>query len=467
MNPNKVFERLEAEVVRPGLCTHCGTCAGLSSGTVEMRSTPYGPLPAMTHGDGSNVSPMALDACPGKSSDYPALCASVFGKQPENWLMGCYRKLFVGHSGVPEVRRAAASGGVITQTLLHLLESGQVDGVVAVRQGSPQPWEAQPVIATSPEEIRECSQSVYAPVSLNTILPRMEEFNGTLAYVGLPDQVASLRRLQQLGHPGAAKVTYVLGPYVGVGMYLGAIESYLRSNGIESLSDVARLRYREGEWPGYLEIVTRSGRVLRAEKFYYNYLIPFFITRATLLSVDFTNELADISVGDAWHPRYESQGGGFSVVVARTEKSERILDAMEAKGLLRLEPIPEHEAVTMHAHMLDFKKRGAFIRMSWRKALGKPVPEYGYRPADIPLKRKLAEIAIVAVFQICGTRPARRLVETVPISVLGPVFNFLRKAWKRVSKPTKRAGLYGYRIKTMPLTTGLATEAEPSSVNEK
>ncbi len=95
----------------------------------------------------------------------------------------------------------------------------------------------------------------------------------------LPDQVASLRVLQQAGHPAAANVRYVLGPYVGTNMYFAAIESYLRANGIHSLDEVAELRYREGEWPGYLMIRTRHGRVLRAEKFYYNYLIPFYITQ--------------------------------------------------------------------------------------------------------------------------------------------------------------------------------------------
>jgi coenzyme F420 hydrogenase subunit beta len=31
----------------------------------------------------------------------------------------------------------------------------------------------------------------------------------------------------------------------------------------------------------------------------------------------------------------------------------------------------------MHAHMIDFKKRGAHIRIGWRRRGGKPVPEYG------------------------------------------------------------------------------------------
>ena len=102
----------------------------------------------------------------------------------------------------------------------------------------------------------------------------------------------------------------------------------------------------------------------------------------------------------------------------------------------------------MHGHMLDFKKRGAFIRMEWRRALGKPVPEYGYRPESIPFSRKLVEMVISTIFLLAGTPVARRLVEYVPISILGPLFNSLRKSWKEASKPVKRHGLQDSTFKT-------------------
>ena len=161
---------------------------------------------------------------------------------------------------------------------------------------------------------------------------KWRHLQGTLAYVGLPDQVAALRQLQMLGHRGAQKVRYVLGPYVGTNMYSGAIESFLRANGIYSIDDVDELRYRDGEWPGHLMIRTRWGQVLKAEKFHYNYLIPFYITQSTLYSVDLSNELTDISVGDAWHPRYEAKGGGYSVVVARSQQGEDLLRTMQNAG---------------------------------------------------------------------------------------------------------------------------------------
>ena len=435
------FAKIESEVVNAGLCTHCGTCVGLSGGTLQMRSTLAGPIPVAASGNRVRLDPIAHEVCPGKGIQYPAAYRALFGAYPQNWLIGPYRQVFVGYSRVPEVRRRGASGGVITQTLIHLLETGQIDGAVVLCQGQPKPWQAEPVIAQSVEEIVAASQSVYVPAPVNTILGEMEIFDGRLAYVGLPDQVASLRQLQKLGHRGASKVDYVLGPYVGTSMYFGAIESYLRSNGINDLNQVVELRYREGEWPGYLQVRTRSGEVFRAEKFYYNYLIPFYITQSSLLAVDFTNELTDISVGDAWYPRYEQQGGGFSVVVARSAQGEDILAFMRREGLLALDEITLDEALAMHGHMFDFKKRGTFIRLGWREAMGKRVPHYGYRPASIALSRQLVELVIVSIFTICRTRLARRLVEWMPLGLIGPLFNMLRTSWKKISRPVKRKGL--------------------------
>lgn len=454
-----VFERLDEQVIRPKLCTHCGTCVGLANGSLAMAAAPEGPLPVMRYG--ADVPSIAYEACPGKGVDYPEMNQRVFGALPENWLTGHVRSAYLGFSQDGEVRRRAASGGVITQTLLHLLRRGLIQGAVVVRQGRPKPWLAEPIIARTEAEIIAGSQSVYAPVPVNTLLGEMSAFPGRLAYVGLPDQVAALRKLQQLGHPGACKVDYVLGPYVGTNLYGAAIESYLRSNGIHNLDEVTELRYREGEWPGYLQVKTRSGRILRTEKFYYNYLIPFFVTRATLMSVDFTNELTDISVGDAWHPRLETRGGGFSVVLARSERGEQLLHAMQAAGDVALAAISLEEALSMHGHMLDFKKRGAFVRMRWRRMMGQPVPQYGYAPAKIPVSRYAVEFVISTLFAVGRSTLARRFVERLPISVIGPLFNRARKEWKRISKPVKRRGLAAtdYRL-TSPTHFSQRTEAE-------
>jgi coenzyme F420 hydrogenase subunit beta len=440
------WDRLAREVIEAGLCTHCGTCAGLSSGALSMRDTPEGPLPVPSGRSPAGLDPACYEACPGKGLDYPSLNRSVFGDLPANWLIGNVRKAYVGHASEEPIRRNGASGGIVTRTLIYLLEQGIVDGAIMLQQGTPTPWQASPVIARTREEVLRASQSVYVPAPVNVVLETLAKLEGKFAFVGLPDQVASIRRLQQLSHPAVSKITHILGLYCGTIMHFGAVRSFLRSRGVHDVREIAKLSYREGEWPGKLQIVTVSGKVFEAEKFHYNYLIPFYITRSSLLSVDFASELADISAGDAWHPKYESDRKGYSVVLARSEKGEALLERMRKDQAVTLEEKPLEEVLSMHGHMLDFKKRGAFIRMGWRKRLGRRVPEYGYRPKELPLSRRAVEVVVSGLFAVGRWRLSRRLLEIIPISLLGPAFNALRKSWKNVSKPTKRKGLARYDV---------------------
>jgi len=53
----------------------------------------------------------------------------------------------------------------------------------------------------------------------------------------------------------------------------------------------------------------------------------------------------------------------------------------------------------------------------------------------------VVELGIASVFGICRTRFARKLVELVPSSLIGFLFDMMRRAWKKVSKPVKRKGM--------------------------
>lgn len=441
MQRKDYFSELKKNVIEAGICTHCGTCIGLFPNKLECRETIDGPLPAIKHAGDKISDKSLLDCCPALKLSYKKLNRFVFGKKPKSFLVGNYIQGYIGHAKDESIRRKAASGGIITSVLVYLLEKKLIDGAVVLKQGIPKPWLAKPVIAKTKEEIISCSQSVYVPVMINTILPEIDKFKGNLAYVGLPDQVAAIRNLQKKKNAAAMKIKYIIGPYVGTAIYLEAIASYLRSNKVKSIKEIKTLKYRDGEWPGYLRIDTNDGRTFKSSKFYYNYLIPFYITAGSLISVDFTNELTDISVGDAWNPKYEKKGQGFSVVLARTKQGHRILKEMEKKGLVSLEPEKYKNLVNMHGHMIDFKKRGAFIRIRLRKLLGKKAPQYDYRPKKIPLSRYLVEFFISGIFLAGRTRIARKIIEIIPLSFSGKMFNFFRKSWKKVSRSTKRKGI--------------------------
>ena len=434
-----IHERLLHEVVRPGICTGCGACIALdSAGKASMIDTPRGPVPQF--GVGTALPELAWQACPGKGIPYAALYESHYGRLPENWLLGSFKQVRTGHSGDPEIRRAGASGGVLTHTLLHLIEKHHVDAAIVVRQGVPEPLKARVTIARSRDELLAAAQSIYVPVSVLDILARLVP-GERYAMTCLPDQAAALRLLQQAGHPAARQVRFVLGPYTGTALYPAAIDCYLRSKGVARNDPVTSLKWRAGEWPGYMEIQTASGRVLRSKKVYYNFLIPFFITRNSLQSMDFTNEFCDLSVGDAWSPRFEALGGGHSVITTRTDAMEEIVREMEQAGILATEPQDPFESLQMHGHMLDFKKRGSYIRNRMRRMIGRRAPEYGLKPRPLPFSRVAVELVIDLIFCLGSNGVARWIVARTPESILGPLFNRLRLGWKGMSKPVKRKGL--------------------------
>ncbi|MFA5044208.1 MAG: Coenzyme F420 hydrogenase/dehydrogenase, beta subunit C-terminal domain, partial [Kiritimatiellia bacterium] len=437
---NAICERLQRDVIRAGICTSCGACAALDpSGRAYMEDTLYGPRPAFP-ADGAELPQLAWEACPGKGIRYADLYLKHYGRLPENWLLGCFKCVRTGHSADPVIRRNGASGGVISHTLIYLLEQKLVDAALVVRQGIPTPEKARVTIARSRAEVLAAAQSVYIPVATLDILAQLLPHE-RYAMVCLPDQAAALRTLQLAGHAAARRIRFLLGPYTGTALYPSAIRCYLRSKGVNDNDAIAALKWRAGEWPGYLEIRTASGKVFRSKKFYYNFLIPFFITQASLQGMDFTNEFCDLSVGDAWSPRFESEGGGHSVIATRTDEMEGIIRDMERSGLLAATMADPAETLAMHGHMLDFKKRGSYIRNRIRKLFGRRAPDYGLAPRPLPASRVLVELVIGGLFLVCGTRAARWVVARIPESVIGPLFNRLRLAWKSLSKPTKRKGL--------------------------
>ena len=381
--------------------------------------------------------------------NYPDLYKKVYGCFPSNWLVGHVIKVRTGHAANKKIRANAASGGVITQTLIYLLENNLVDAVVIAKQGIPSPELASPVIATTREEILSGAGSVYVPVAMLEILDDLDP-NKKYAITCLPEESAILRVMQQNGISSALQIKYVLGPYTGTALNPEAIRCYLQSKKIREDDPITSLKWRAGDWPGYLEVKTKSGKIIRTPKVYYNFLIPFFITQNSLTSMDFANEFADLSVGDAWSPIFETLGGGHSVVVTRNKEMESIIEDMCNRGLLELKVEDVLKATDMHGHMLDFKKRGGWIRNNWRRAFGKSSPDYGYRPKKIPVSRYVVEIIISLIFMVGRLKFSRWLVTKIPESIIGPIFNFLRLNWKKLSRPTKRKGLSNFEIKVNP-----------------
>jgi coenzyme F420 hydrogenase subunit beta len=433
----KIADKLTSQVINQNICCNCGACVALdTSKKAFMRDDLLPNFSSIS----KDLPCLAWDSCPGKGINYPELYRKHYGSTPANWLLGHYKNTRTGHSSDATVRNNASSGGIITQTLIHMLDNDIIDYAIVVQQGISHPEKSGVIITNKKEDILKASQSVYIPTPLLQILPKLEEKR--YAITCTPEQAAALRWLQHSDHEQAQKIKYVIGPYTGTAMYPGAIRAFLRSKGIKPDDTITSLKWRAGEWPGYLEISMQSGAVIRSPKFYYNYLIPFYVTQTSLQSIDFTNEFCDLSVGDAWHPQYEKERKGMSVFTTRNQDMETIIKTMIKNNKIQADIIDPKKSLNMHGHMLDFKKRGSFIRNKLRKKIfRKNAPFYHMKPQQIPKSRWIVEVFLLAIFTICHTRIARTIVQLIPEKILGSCFNTARKTWKYLSKPTKRKNL--------------------------
>jgi len=430
----KNIDRLRKVMSSTVLCNRCGSCVGLSEGRIRFSDREREYLPVICEPIPDEMADMLWYACTGRGLNFPAMNRVLFNKEGSfHPFTGTYNALYTGYSNDPDIRSHGSSGGIISHLLIWLLEKHEIDGAVVLGMSPEKPWENRPFIATTREGILSAAQSKYTISSVNEILPSILQFNGRLAFTGLPGQVQSIRKLQQIGHPAVQNIRYIIGPFYGNCMHFSSIISLLRSYGIKDYRKIRNLQFRWGDWPGNLRIEMEDGKVILLKKFYANYLIPFYICKSSLFCTDLTNEFTDISAGDAWAPQYEERGRGFSLVIARNRSAQELLERMSREKIITLAPISFEEAIKMHSHGYDFKKRGAFIRIAQRKNLGLPAPDYGYAPRHFSPGRWIMEIFLDFLFLVLGTQPARFILQQIPPEHMGRMFEKARMRWKKMT----------------------------------
>ena len=426
-------------VIDNDLCTRCGSCVGLSGGAITFEDRTGSYLPHIQKDPGTELADRIWESCSGEQVDFPGLGHYLFkGDGAHHPYLGTYKSLHIGYSKDNELRRKAGSAGVITNTLIWLLKKDMIDGAVVLGMSEEEPWMNRPFIATTPGEIIGAAQSKYTISSNNEILPEIKNFKGRLAYVGLPCQVHSIRKMQVAGAREVENIKYIVAPFCGLNLHFSSVISFLRSHGEKDYREIKDIQFRHGEWPGNMRVEMNSGKVFQLPKFHANYLIPFHMMKRCMSCIDAANEFTDISVGDAWAPVYEERGKGFSFVIARSAQGEAILNSMAEEGEVDLQPIDVQDAVKMHSHMYDNKKRGAFIRMKRMKH----APDYKLPfPENIRFSRKAFETSLNMVFSILRTKPIIRLFELMPQKLVGTVFNNFKVFWKKITFSIKRKDL--------------------------
>lgn len=385
-------------VVSSNICTGCGLCEYVCTKKAISISVVKGTFRPLVNESLCTGCGRCIKACPGVGAKLNEIASSVFSEYgfKGDTYIGRYLQCYTGHSNDPFFREKAASGGVLSQLLIWLLENNKIDGVLVTRFDKSAPLKVRSFIARTKEEIISAMGSKYAPVSLHEGLSELKTANaGRYVVVGLPCHLHGVRKLMSVDKNIRDKVCGLFSLFCSGSQTFSYTEYILKQYG-GNVDDLNYLAYREGSPTGM--VAKGNGFNIFAQ--YRNYNKPLgatFYPKRCLLCVDMFGELADVSFGDIHCDDPNEAGEGIDAVIVRNNEWQDLLKDAESDGAITLNGITV-ERILYKRTMAPVKKgrNASFVELL--KKMHQPVPEY-----DSKYNAKI-EIKIILRYMIMRTK---------------------------------------------------------------
>ena len=259
-------------------------------------------------------------ACQFIRPDYATLEARVHGRardpaRPDERHFGPFRRMLRASLRPP--RDGAQWTGIATRLGERLLETGAVDAVLTVAPDPADRWRPVPVLVTRAEDMAQARgmRMGYAPL-LALLEPAREQGHRRVAVIGIPCQVYALRSLErELGF----ERLYVIGTPCSDNTTTERFHRFL-----ELLADdPSTITYLEFRADYHVELRFSDGR--RKEVPFLllpiSQLPPDFFPLTCRTCVDYTNVLADVTVG-------YMGGEGEQWLLVRNERGEELVSLL-------------------------------------------------------------------------------------------------------------------------------------------
>ena len=389
------------KVIRHDICTGCGICIGTcNKGAISITVKDGHFLPEVNNGKCVECG-LCIKSCPGVGCEISKLSTKFLtDATKDDKIVGRYEQCFVGHSTDYDLRYHSASGGMVTQLLVWLLETERIDGAVVTKFDCSKPFMTNTFIATSKEELVDAKSSKYAPVSFHEVAGLIKKANGTrYVIVGLPCHVQGLRKQMEWDKVLEKKVVALFGLYCSCGRTFYLTEHVFRERKI----DRSRLTYFAYRDEGCLgSMVAKQGDEVYTEDFqkYYHPLRSFFIPKRCLFCVDHYAQLADISFGDIHIKPYSNDKVGINSIVVRNQKMSEWLQLAKSDGVITLDVL-DVTVLNNSQRMArrKFNRVGAYLKIA--SFFGDEVPRYDLK---LPVKN-----IVKYVVEYCHTRVQQRM----------------------------------------------------------
>lgn len=385
------FDRLKREVIDVGLCTFCGTCVGVCKS--ESLSIKYEIEEPELLKSCDNCG-LCWQACPGKDVNFPNLEKMLFGKERDlenESNFGILRKCYKGYATNEEIREFCTAGGIVSALLMYGFELGVIDGAVVAGMDDDLSYRAVPKVIMGTGEVLSTASSKYMAVPNNAVLNIVRKRGlKKIAIVGCPCHVQALRKmfLSKKFKDLTQRIVFIIGLFCGINYYFKATEHLIAEHLGVPLDRVGKLEYTRSEFSGeFFKVTTKNGVIKSVTSPQRrNFFLTFQRDRCQMC-MDFTSELADISIGGFFHPNIVRGSPGWSAIISRTKEGDKILYGAKKNKFIEIFPIKE--MIMLNNIGFEFKKHGAIYHLIERRRHNWPVPNYHY-PIEVKIiKRKV------------------------------------------------------------------------------
>jgi len=254
--------------------------------------------------------------------------------KPERYT-GPYHSCRIGYAADETIRQNAASGGMVTALLCSMLREGKIDGAWVtksfVKDGE---LSYKTFIATTEDEIKSCSSSIYMEIPQIKHIEILQEFSGRVAVVMLPCQIRSLNHYLAKNPVQREKVVLRIALYCSGNHDKNSTLVPLRKKGI-SLEDARRVIFRRGHYRGTTVIEKNDGtqHTISYTKTICAYKNAYYFSKAPcMLCQDQFGKDADLSFGDIWLKSMKKNPIKHTSCLIHNEKGLDFYRAAVAKG---------------------------------------------------------------------------------------------------------------------------------------
>jgi coenzyme F420-reducing hydrogenase beta subunit len=338
--------------------------------------------------------------------------------------IGKYKNCYLSYACNYDIRSGAASGGVISALLIHLLESGNIDGALVCKTVCDNGIGYEFIIAKTRDEVLSAQTSKYFNVKIYKVLELIKQFNGRLAVVALPCDTKIISNLKKKDDEFDKKIKYIFTLFCNHNSEDVLIKSVFKKIGV-SENNITDFKFRIGHWRGQMQIELEGGEVIKvpSSKFLIYQNLFFFSLIKCLYCYDHTGYYSDISFGDTWLYKLKKDTIKYSSIIAKTKNGHDLLLEAAEGDCIKLKKIDIEQICEGQKRSLPFHYNVS-ARAKVGKLLGFKIKDYVNH--DIKWNNYIAAFIVLFNHKLSHNKFWSKYIFRIPKPVLQLYLYFLK-----------------------------------------